>query len=85
MVRSFDDPLLRRLRIGVQVVGDDGANTPPMDAFARRGMAKNLVGYTVFGDYAQPNPPARIVEAVSRGDVDIAVVWGPLAGFFADK
>jgi mxaJ protein len=83
-VRSFDDPRLRQLRIGVQVVGD-GANTPPMDAFARRGMTNNLVGYTVFGDYAQPNPPARIVEAVSRGDVDIAVVWGPLAGFFADK
>jgi mxaJ protein len=84
VVRSFDDPRLRRLRIGVQVVGD-GANTPPMDAFARRGMARNLVGYTVFGDYAKPNPPARIVEAVSRGDVDIAVVWGPLAGFFAEK
>src|SRR5215210_2972220 len=82
VVRSFDDPLLRRLRIGVQVVGD-GANTPPMDAFAKRGMAKNLVGYTVFGDYSKANPPARIVEAVSRGDVDIAVVWGPLAGFFA--
>ncbi len=84
VVRSFDDPILRQLRIGVQVVGD-GGNTPPMDALARRGIAKNLVGYTVFGDYAQPNPPARIVEAVSRGDVDIAVVWGPLAGFFADK
>jgi len=84
LVRSFDDPVLRRLRIGVQVVGD-GANTPPMDALARRGMAENLVGYTVFGDYAQPNPPARIVEAVSRGDVDIAVVWGPLAGYFAGK
>lgn len=84
VVRSFDDSLLRRMRIGVQVVGD-GANTPPMDAFARRGMAENLVGYTVFGDYTQPNPPARIVEAVSRDDVDIAVVWGPLAGFFADK
>jgi mxaJ protein len=84
VIRSFDDPKLRQLRIGVQVVGD-GANTPPMAAFARRGMATNLVGYTVFGDYAQPNPPARIVEAVASGDVDIAVVWGPLAGFFADK
>jgi mxaJ protein len=84
VVRSFDDPLLRRLRIGVQIVGD-GANTPPMDAFARRDMARNLVGYTVFGDYAQPNPPARIVEAVARGEVDIAAVWGPLAGFFAEK
>jgi mxaJ protein len=84
VVRSFDDPLLRRLRIGVQVVGN-GGNTPPMDAFAKRGMTQNLVGYTVFGDYAQPNPPARIVEAVSRSEVDVAVVWGPLAGFFARK
>jgi mxaJ protein len=83
-VRSFDDPRLPRLRIGVQVVGD-GANTPPMDALARRGLVRNLVGYTVFGDYAQPNPPARIVEAVARGEVDLAVVWGPLAGFFADR
>ena len=83
-IEAFDDPRLRRLRIGVQVVGD-GANTPPMDALARRGLARNLIGYTVFGDYAQPNPPARIVEAVARGDVDLAVVWGPLAGFFAGR
>ena len=26
----------------------------------------NLVGFTVYGDYATPNPPARIVEAVAR-------------------
>jgi mxaJ protein len=83
-IRSFDDPRLRKLRIGVQVVGD-GANTPPMDALAKRGLVENLVGYTVFGDYAQPDPPARIVEAVSRGEVDLAVVWGPLAGFFAGR
>jgi mxaJ protein len=83
-IDSYDDPRLRKLRIGVQVVGD-GANTPPMDALARRELVRNLVGYTVFGDYAQPNPPARIVEAVARGEVDIAVVWGPLAGFFAER
>jgi mxaJ protein len=83
-IASFDDPRLRRLRIGVQVVGD-GANTPPMDVLARRGLVRNLVGYTVFGDYSKPNPPARIIEAVSRGEVDVAVVWGPLAGFFADR
>jgi mxaJ protein len=83
-IESFDDPRLRRLRIGVQVVGD-GANTPPMEALARRGLSRNLVGYTVFGDYAEPNPPARIVDAVARGDVDIAVVWGPLAGYFAGR
>ena len=83
-IASFDDARLRRLRIGVQVVGD-GANTPPMDQLARRGLVRNLVGYTVFGDYATPNPPARIVEAVARSEVDIAVVWGPLAGYFAGR
>jgi mxaJ protein len=83
-IESFDDPRLARLRIGVQLVGD-GANTPPMEALARRGLARNLVGYTVFGDYSEPNPPARIVDAVARGEVDVALVWGPLAGFFAKR
>lgn len=82
-VRTFDDPALRRLRIGVQIIGDDYANTPPAHALSKRGIVKNIRGYTVYGDYSQPNPPARIVDAVARGDVDVAVVWGPLAGYFA--
>jgi mxaJ protein len=82
-VRSLDDPALRRLRIGVQLVGDDGANTPPVHALSRRGIVGNLVGYSVFGDYAQPNPPARIIDGVAAGDVDLAIAWGPLAGYFA--
>jgi mxaJ protein len=41
------------------------------------------VGYTVYGDYREADPPARIVEAVERGDHDIAAVWGPQAGYFA--
>lgn len=83
-IKSLDDPLLRRLRIGVQVVGD-GANTPPVEALARRGITRNLVGFTVFGDYNTPNPPARIMDAVAAGEVDLAIVWGPLAGFFVSR
>ena len=56
-----------------------------MQSLARRGLAKNVVGYTVYGDYSKPNPPAELVHAVARGDVDIAVVWGPLAGYFAGR
>ena len=82
-IRSFDDPALRTLRIGVQLIGDDYTNTPPAHALARRGITRQLVGYRVQDDYAKPNPPAQIVDAVARGDVDIAVVWGPLAGYFA--
>jgi len=84
-IRSLDDPALRTLRIGVQLVGDDYANTPPVHALSRRGISGNLVGFSVFGDYSQENPPARIIDAVISRDVDLAVAWGPLAGYFAQR
>jgi mxaJ protein len=84
-IASFDDPRLTRLKIGVQMVGDDAQNTPPAHALARRGIIGNVRGFMLYGDYAQPNPPAEIVQAVDRGDVDVAVVWGPLAGYFAAR
>jgi mxaJ protein len=82
-VRSFDDPLLRRLRIGVPLVGDDGASAPPGHALSRRGIIRNVIGYSVYGDYRTANPPARLIDAVAAGDIDVAMAWGPLAGFFA--
>jgi mxaJ protein len=82
-IRSLDDPALRKLKIGVQLIGDDYANTPPVHALSRRGIVGNLVGFSVFGDYSQPNPPARIIDAVAAGQVDLALAWGPLAGYFA--
>ena len=84
-IRSFDDRTLRTLRIGVQLVGDDGANSPPAHALSRRGIVANLVGYSVYGDYRTNSPPSAIVAAVAHGDVDIAAVWGPLAGYFAAR
>lgn len=84
-IRSFDDARLRTLRIGVPVVGDDYAGTPPMHALARRGLLGQLVGYSVYGDYGTPNPPMRLVQAVADGAVDVAVAWGPLAGFVARR
>jgi mxaJ protein len=67
----------------VQIIGDDYNNSPPATALSKRGAVKNIVGYTVYGNYLTPNPPVRIVEAVAKGEVDVAVVWGPQAGFFA--
>ncbi len=82
---SLDDPRLRSLKIGVQMVGDDFMNTPPAHALTRRGLVENVRGYTLYGDYREENPPSRIVEAVVRGEIDVALVWGPLAGFFAKR
>jgi mxaJ protein len=82
---SLDDTRLRQLTIGVQMVGNDAMNTPPTHALARRGITANVRGYMLYGDYSQPNPPAAIVDAVARGDIDVAIVWGPLAGYFAGR
>jgi mxaJ protein len=83
--RSFDDPRLARMKIGVQLIGDDGANTPPAHALTRRGHIRNIKGYTVYGDYSKQAPQREIVDAVARGEVDIAFVWGPVAGYFGKR
>jgi mxaJ protein len=80
---TLDDARLKKLKIGVQMVGNDATNTPPAHALASRGIIANVRGYMLYGDYSKPNPPAEIVRAVERGDVDVALVWGPLAGYFA--
>jgi mxaJ protein len=82
-VRSLDDPILHTIKIGVQLIGNDGANSPPAHALARRHLIENVVGYSVYGDYAQSHPTARIIEAVATGTIDVAIVWGPVAGYFA--
>jgi len=84
-LRSFDDSLLRTVRIGVQMIGDDYANAPPAHALANRGIVDNVRGYLVYGDYRQESPPARIIEAVASGEIDVAIAWGPLAGYFASR
>ncbi len=80
---GYDDPRLRTLTIGVQMVGDDFSNTPPAHALARRGVVDNVRGYMVYGDYAQESPARAIVDDVARHRLDVAVAWGPLAGYFA--
>jgi len=84
-VRSLNDPALHRLRIGVHVVSDDVSNLPPAQALANRGMFRNMVSYSIYGDLSKPNPPAALIDAVARGNVDLAIAWGPLAGFFAQR
>jgi mxaJ protein len=82
---TFDDERLRSLTIGVQMIGDNAMNTPPAHSLAQRGLTQNVRGYMLYGDYSKPNPPAAIIDAVAKGAVDVAVAWGPLAGYFASR
>ncbi|WP_363351598.1 substrate-binding domain-containing protein [Methylocystis echinoides] len=84
-ISSLSDVRLDTLKIGVHLVGDDGMNTPPAHALSARGLVSNVIGYTIYGDYAQASPALRLVEAVEKGEIDIAAVWGPLAGYVAKR
>ena len=82
---GFDDPLLRDLTIGLQAVGADGANPPPASALARRGIVNRTVGFPMWGEESEDSPQGRIIDAVASGKIDIAIVWGPFAGYFARR
>jgi mxaJ protein len=74
-IASFNSPGLRGLKIGVQVLDEN--YTPPGEALARRGLQNEIYGFDTTGDEAE-----SIVQAVIDRKVDVAVVWGPLAGYF---
>jgi quinoprotein dehydrogenase-associated probable ABC transporter substrate-binding protein len=81
-VRSFDDSALAKRRIGVQLIGNDLAATPPGHALARRGAITNVEGFTVYGE----GPAAqRMVDAIATHKLDAGLIWGPQAGFFAHR
>jgi mxaJ protein len=84
-LHSLGDPRLKQLRIGLHTIGDDFSNVPPAHALSARGIIDNVRGYSIYGDYSRPDPPRALIDAVARGEIDVAIAWGPLAGYFANK
>jgi mxaJ protein len=84
-IDSFDAPSLKSLTIGIQTSGDNYNNPPAAEALASRHIVQNIRGFTIYGDYSRPDPQRDIVDAVADGRVDVAVVWGPLAGYYAQR
>ena len=75
---SLNDPALRKLKIGVQAVGEE--YTPPGEALARRGMQAAIVPFHTNG-----GDESEILDAVASRRIDGAIIWGPEAGYFAQK
>src|SRR5215475_4691934 len=82
-IKSLDDPILKKIKIGVHLFGDDYTNPPPVHELSKRGVVDNVVGFDTF--YSPKNPPNTIIDAVANGKVDVAIVWGPAAGYFAAR
>jgi mxaJ protein len=79
-LRSLDDPALKKVTIGVHLLGEDYSNPPPVHELSKRGIVDNVKGFDTF--YSAKNPPSTIIDAVASGKIDVAIVWGPAAGYF---
>ena len=84
-ITSFDDPRLHSIRVGIHVIGADYNGLPPAVALQHRGIIRNVIGYSIYGNYAEASPPSKLIDAVAKGDVDVAIAWGPLAGYYARR
>jgi quinoprotein dehydrogenase-associated probable ABC transporter substrate-binding protein len=78
-VASLTDPRFADLRIGAV------ARTPPIDVLAQRGLLKNLRPYQLMVDTRFDSPGRQMVEDVAAGEVDVGVLWGPIAGYWAKQ
>jgi quinoprotein dehydrogenase-associated probable ABC transporter substrate-binding protein len=77
-IDSFSDERLNEQRIGLQILEED--LSPPSLPLIRYGHAAQLVGFKSFG-----KAEGDVVKAVADGRVGIAIVWGPVAGYFARR
>jgi mxaJ protein len=82
-ITSLDDTVLKHLKIGINMIGSDGDASPPAEALKSHGVVGNLVGFAPF--FSDINPPGAIISAVADKKVDVAIVWGPIAGYFGAK
>lgn len=73
-IASLDDPILKRLKIGVYI------NTPPAEALANRDIRANVVGYTLFNS-APTERSDKIIKDLVAGEIDVVLDWGPMAGY----
>lgn len=74
---SLGDPIMKSLRIGVV------AGTPPATLIAKYGLFDQMRAYQLMVDTRYDSSTARMVEDIVSGDIDIGLLWGPIAGYHA--
>ncbi len=78
-INSLDDPALAELNLGVV------AGTPPATLLTKRGLMQRVRPYQRTVDTRLYSPATNAVEDVAKGVIDVAVIWGPIAGYAAAK
>jgi quinoprotein dehydrogenase-associated probable ABC transporter substrate-binding protein len=78
-IDTLSDPRLARLKIGLI------ASTPPATVIASRGLMGNVRSYDLYVDTRYDQPGKRMMDDLARGVIDLAILWGPIAGYYAKQ
>ncbi|MCE7028626.1 substrate-binding domain-containing protein [Jiella sp. CBK1P-4] len=78
-VTTLEDAKLKGKRIGVV------AGTPPATYIARAGLMGKAKPYQLMIDTRVENSAKSMIDDLAKGDIDAAVLWGPMAGYYAKE
>jgi len=73
---SLADPVFKGKRIGLI------ARTPPVDSVVKHDLTKQVVPYDLVTDTRVVQAPRAMLKDLANNEVDVALVWGPQAGYF---
>jgi len=78
-VTALDDAHLKGKHIGIV------AGTPPATNMAVNGLMTNAKPYPLMIDTRVDSSAQAMINDLNKGEIDAAVLWGPMAGFYAKK
>lgn len=78
-VTRLDDSRLKGATLGAV------ARTPPATGLARHGLTADARFYNLMVDTRLSNPVRDMIDDLAAGEIDAALAWGPMAGFYAAR
>jgi quinoprotein dehydrogenase-associated probable ABC transporter substrate-binding protein len=78
-LKSIFDERLKGKKVGIQ------AGAPAGDYVARAGLMVNARPYKFFVDTRYENPMEEMVRDLRANETDVAIMWGPYAGYYANR
>jgi quinoprotein dehydrogenase-associated probable ABC transporter substrate-binding protein len=78
-LKTLDDPGLKEKPHRIGLV----ANTPPGNVLAMNGLMASVKPYALMIDTRVESSGAAMMHDLEKGDIDVALLWGPIAGYYA--
>jgi len=78
-VASLGDERLKGKHLGIV------AGTPPATYMAANGLMANARPYPLMIDTRVDSSAAAMMKDLASGEIDAAVLWGPMAGYYAKQ